>query len=95
MTQEEKKEIVKISKSFANGFKSTIGSINGSGWLIVDPLSAYLNAIGYENKPFQLPEKEGERPQILFLEFKDGSKLVPAGGDLKKRFPEAKNWMWL
>lgn len=49
MTSEEKREIVKISKSFASGFKDVIGPINGSGWLIVDPLSGWLNFLGYEH----------------------------------------------
>lgn len=29
--------------------------LNGSGWLIVDPLSGYLNFCGYEHKTLELP----------------------------------------
>lgn len=85
MSEAEKKEIVRISKLFAAPFKEMIGEINGSGWLIVDPLSAYLNHCGYENTLDQLPAK-GKHPQILIMNFKDGSKLIPAGLDLKDYF---------
>jgi len=70
------------------------GSINGTGWLIVDPLSGYLNSIGFENKLDQLPETE-THPQVLLMTFKDGSQFIPAGADLKKDLPKAKNWMWI
>lgn len=94
MNNDQKKEIKKISKQFAAGFKDTLGSINGTGWLIVDPLSAYLNAMGFENKVKQLPATD-DRPQILILIFPDGSQFIPAGGDLKPVYEKAKNWMWL
>lgn len=94
MTIEEKKEISKISQQFAKGFKSMFGSINGTGWLIVDPLSGYLNACGFENELVQLPETD-RRPQILVMKFKDGSQFIPAGKDLECVNPKAKNWMWL
>jgi hypothetical protein len=94
MTHEQKKEITKISKQFANGFKEIFGSINGTGWLIVDPLSGYLNAIGIENTPRQMPENE-KHPQVLLLEFSDGSQFIPAGADLKPISEKFKNWMWL
>lgn len=94
MDNEQKKEIAKISKQFAGGFKSMFGSINGTGWLIADPLSGYLNAIGYTNKCYELPETDNYG-QVLILEFNDGSKFVPAGGDLKHLYEKAKNWMWL
>lgn len=58
MTEKQKSEITEISKKFAEPFKDTIGDINGSGWLIVDPLSGYLNAAGFENKLQQLPAKD-------------------------------------
>lgn len=93
MTKEQKAEIVKISKSFANGFKDEI-PLNGSGWLIVDPLSGYLNACGYENELGEIPATK-EHPQILIMTFKDGSQLIPSGADLKPLFPDAKNWTWL
>jgi len=92
MTKEQKKEITKISQEFASGFKGTIDEINGSAWLIVDPLSAYLNTIGYENTLEQLPATD-KQPQILIMNFKDGSTFIPAGGDLEH--PDAKNWMWI
>lgn len=94
MDKATKKEIVKISKQFASGFKSSFGEINGTGWLIVDPLSGFLNSIGYENTPGEIPQKDNH-PQVLILTFPDGSQLIPAGGDLKPLFKEAKNWMWL
>lgn len=90
MTIEQKQEIEKISQEFAKG----IGPINDSGWMIVDPLSGYLNYIGYENKLDQLPATD-KHPQVLIMTFKDGSQFIPAGGDLSKMHPDAKNWMWL
>lgn len=92
MTQERREEITKISKEFASGFKSTIGEISGSGFLIVDPLSSYLNSVGILNTLSQLPEKE-DRPLILFMEFSDGSKFIPAGSDLP--IEGAYDWMWI
>jgi hypothetical protein len=94
MKQEEKDEIVKMGKQFAKGFKSMIPSINGSGWLIVDPLSGYLNACGYENKLHELPETD-KHAQVLVMTFKDGSQLIPAGADLKPVVPESHNWIWI
>lgn len=94
MTKEQKAEITKISKQFAGGFKKTIGGINGSGWLIVDPLSGYLNAMGFENTLQQLPATI-KHPQILIMRFKDGTAFIPAGGDLKKVDPRSKNWLWI
>ena len=38
-------DYAEISKEFASGFKENIESINGSGWLIVDPLSAFLSSL--------------------------------------------------
>lgn len=94
MTDEQKKEISKISQSFARGFKEMFGSINGTGWLIVDPLSGYLNACAFENTLHQIPETE-KHPQVLIMTFKDGSQFIPAGGDLKPLHKDFKNWMWL
>lgn len=92
MTEQQKKEIEKIAKEFASGFKDTIGEIAGSGWLIVDPLSGYLNFCGYENKLDQIPAKENH-PQILIMTFKDGTQFIPAGSDLPIK--GATDWMWL
>lgn len=92
MTNEKKQEIEKISKEFASGFKDGIGSIAGSGWLIVDPLSGYLNFCGYENVLKEMPANE-EHPQILVMTFKDGTQFIPAGSDLP--FKGAGDWMWL
>lgn len=92
MTEQEKKEITKISKQFASGFKDTIGEIQGSAWLIVDPLSGYLNYLGYENTLEQLPPND-IHPMILIMTFKDGSKFIPAGSDMP--LPGGKNWMWI
>lgn len=92
MTQKEKDDITKISKDFAAEFKDTIGPISGSAFLIVDPLSAYLNFEGYKNTLDQIPATE-DHPQVLIMTFKDGSKFIPAGSDLA--MPGAKDWMWL
>lgn len=94
MTQQQKTEIEKIAKEFASGFKDTIGEIAGSGWLIVDPLSGYLNFCGYENTLQQIPEKEGQ-PQILILKFRDGTQFIPAGSDLRIGNEKGHDWMWL
>lgn len=94
MTRGQKREITKISKQFAAGFKEMIPSINGSGWLIVDPLGGYLSAIGYENTLGELPATD-QYPQILIITFKDGSQFIPAGADLKPINEKAKNWMWI
>lgn len=92
MTREEKKEITEISKQFASGFTGI--EINGSGWLIVDPLSGFLNSCGFENKLQQISETN-EHPFILIIIFKDGSKFIPAGSDFKAIDKNAQNWMWL
>ena len=92
MTEKQKQEIETISKDFASGFQPDIPTIAGSGWLIVDPLAGFLNFSGYENTLKELP-KTDERPQILIIEFKDGTKFVPAGSDLKMH--GATDWMWL
>ncbi len=91
MTKEQKKEITKMSKQFASGFE---WKIEDSGWLIVDPLSAYLNACGFENKLLQFPETK-EHDLILIIVFKDGSRFMPAGINLKFVDKKAKNWMWI
>lgn len=92
MTEEKKKEITQIAKEFAEAFKDDIGGIAGSGWLIVDPLSGYLNFCGYTNVLKQLPAND-KHPQILIMTFEDGTQFVPAGSDIPQ--PGAKDWMWL
>lgn len=94
MTKKQQKEITKISKEFAAEFKEMFGGINGSGWLIVDPLSGYLNACGFENTLVQIPENE-KHPQVLVMNFRDGSQFIPAGGDLKPVDSKFKNWIWI
>jgi hypothetical protein len=94
MTPEEKKVIEKISKQFAKGFKKDIGGIGGSSWLIVDPLSGYLNFVGHENELKQMPECE-KHPLVLIMIFKDGTQFIPAGGDLKTLSSQFYNWMWI
>ena len=74
MTQEEQKKIEKISKEFASGFD--FGAIAGTGFLIVDPLSGYLNSIGYKNTLSQIPATE-KHPQILVMTFEDGTQFLP------------------
>lgn len=92
MTTEQKEKITTISKQFASGFKPEIPEIAGSGWLIVDPLSGFLNAMGHENKLKQLPANE-KHPLILVMTFEDGSQFIPAGSDMKQK--EVTDWMWL
>lgn len=94
MTDKIKKHITEISQEFASGFKDTIGEIAGSGWLIVDPLSGYLNHIGYENTLSQLPETE-EHPQVLIMTFSDGHQFIPSGSDLKAIDQRSEDWMWV
>lgn len=92
MSIEQREEITKISKEFANEFKDTIGEIAGSGWLIVDPLSGYLNFCGFENTLQQIPANE-HHPLVLFITFSDGSKFIPAGSDLP--IIDSKDWAWI
>lgn len=93
MTPAEKQKIEEISKEFASGFEPSI-PLNGSGWLIADPLSGYLNFVGHTNTPSQLPATE-KHPQVLVLDFPDGSQFIPAGGDLKPLDERFHNYMWL
>lgn len=94
MTEEQKKEITRIAIGFTKGFKGTFDKINGTGWLIVDPLSGYLNALGFKNTLWQLPETD-KHPQVLIMQFEDGSQFIPSGGDLKPVHKDAHNWIWL
>ncbi len=87
-------KITEIAKEFAEPFANTVGPINGSGWLIVDPLSGYLNMAGYTNTPMEYPAND-KHPQVLVLEFEDGSRFIPAGADFKVFDPCFENYMWL
>jgi len=92
MENKRKKQILDLCKRFTKGMKIPI---NGSGLLIVDPLSGYLNTIGFKNTLMQIPGTEN-RHMVLIITFEDGTQLIPAGLDLKtKEYPEFKNWMWL
>lgn len=93
MDQKKREEIERIAKEFFSGFQDTFPTINGTGWLIVDPMSGYLNFHGYTHTVSQLPETK-DRPLVLLLDFPDGTTFIPAGEDLKKEHPTAKNWMW-
>lgn len=94
MTDLEKEEITRISKEFVSGFEPTFKSINGTGWMIVEPLAAYLETCGFSNELHEVPKK-GVIPQVMVIEFRDGSKFIPAGGDLKAVSPAAENYMWI
>lgn len=94
MTQKIKDEITKISQEFAQPFYEMTGGINGSGWIIVDPLSGYLNFTGYKHELKQIPATENH-PQVLIMIFPDGSQFIPAGGDFKSEFKNAENWQWI
>jgi hypothetical protein len=89
MTEEKQKEITHISKEFARGLKI---EVKGSGWLIADPLSGYLNFCGHKNVLQELPACE-QHPQILIMTFEDGSQFIPAGSDLP--FKGATDWLWI
>jgi hypothetical protein len=92
MTTELKNEIENISKEFTKGMGI---EIKGSTWLVVDPLSAYLNACGYKNELKQLPEKE-KRPLVLMIIFEDGTQFIPAGSDLNNNgITSMTDWFWL
>lgn len=92
MEEEVKNEIEKISKEFASGFKPEIDEIAGSGWLIVDPLSGFLNASGFENELKKLPPTDTQ-PLVLVMIFKDGTQFIPAGSDLN--IQGTTDWLWL
>lgn len=92
MTEIQKEEITKIAKEFASGFKPEINEIAGSGWLIVDPLSGYLNFCGHENTLKEIPAND-KHGQILVIEFKDGTQFIPAGSDLPVE--GANDWLWI
>lgn len=90
MKHEEQERITKICKEFASGFDFPI---NGSGWLIVDPLSGYLSVIeGIENTCMEYPAND-KHPQILTLIFPDGSRLIPAGSDFG--IDGITDWFWI
>lgn len=94
MTDKDKAEITRIAKEFSEPFYEMTGGINGSGWIIVDPLSAYLNFCGYQNKLFQMPESV-YHPLVLIIMFKDGTQFIPAAGDLKLLAKDFENWQWI
>ena len=92
MTSKQKLEIENISKSFAMQFEDTVGEISESGWLIVDPLSGYLNFCGFDNELHEIP-KRGKQQQILIMTFKDGTRFIPAGSKLP--IEGATDWLWI
>lgn len=92
MTNEQRDEITRIAKEFASGFEPDI-PVSGSGWLIADPLSGYLNSIGHKNTLTQIPAND-QHPQVLLLNFTDGSVFALTGGDLEPVLPGAHNFMW-
>ena len=51
-----------------------------------------MNFCGCENTLKQLPANK-KHPQILIMEFKDGTQFIPAGSDLQ--IEGAKDWMWI
>ena len=94
MDELKQKEIVKVCQEFTAGFRDTFPTINGSGWLIVDPMSAFLAVGGYPNTLSELPATN-DHPQVLVMQFADGSRLIPAGGDLAALDAAFHNWFWL
>ncbi len=93
MTQQQKDDITEIAKEFVSGFEGTFDSIDGTGWFIVDPLSAYLNSIGLNNT-LQQYEETDKCPMVLIMTFDDGSVFIPAGADLKPHSDVMENYMW-
>ena len=89
MNKIKKDEIEKISKEFAKGLGI---EIKGSGWMVVDPLSGYLNMCGFKNTLQEIPAKDNQ-PQILIMTFEDGTQFVPAGSDFP--FDGVTDWLWL
>lgn len=92
MTKEEKIRITEISKGFFEGFKPEITEIAGTGWIVVDPLSGFLNSMGFKHELKQLIPKDG-RPLILVMVFEDEIFFVPAGSDLG--LSGCGDWLWL
>lgn len=96
MTAELRTEITRISKEFFYGSlpEKTFGRIDGTGILVVDPLSGYLNMLGYRHEISQIPPM-GNRPIVLILAFPGGWQFIPAGKDLSFYVPNYDNWMWV
>ena len=94
LTDTQRIEIINISKEFSKGILGE-DPIDGTGWLVSDPLSGYLNFCGYKNRIKQIPEKDNQ-PQVLILEFEDGSIFVPAGKDLSNFLErDVENFTWI
>jgi len=91
---ENKADITKMAQEFSEPFYENFGSINNTGWLIVDPLAGYLGFCGWENKLHEMPDCE-QHPQVLIITFEDGSQFIPAGADLKGIHEGFENWMWI
>lgn len=90
---QERLEIVKISKEFTKGILGN-EDIEGTSWVVADPLSAYLSSVGYENMLGQIPHPETKEP-VLIMTFPDGSRFIPAGKDLISIYEHAENFMWV
>lgn len=91
MKKIDREEITKISKKFT---KVLDVPIEGSCWLVCDPLSAYLSFLGYANTLKQIPAND-KHPQVLIMIFEDGSQFIPAGSDLSSVIKGSVNWIWL
>lgn len=90
MVKSRRDEITRISKEFASSFP---WPIEDSGFFIVDPLSAFLNTLGYENRLSQIPASDGQK-QTLIMEFKGCQDVFIPGGSAIDHV-DAANWMWL
>lgn len=86
MDTKSRKKITEISKDFTRGLGI---DINKSGALVVDPLSAYLNVLGYENELSSIVVNE---IFILIITFKEGGSFIPAGKDIHSDF---NNYHWI
>jgi hypothetical protein len=93
MNTEQKNEITKISKGFADGMLEG-APIDGTSWMVVDPLAGYLSCLGYENTLSQIPHPVDGTP-VLIIEFKDGAKFMPTGKDLQTLHQDFDNYQWL
>lgn len=94
MKEETRKEITKISKEFADAMLEG-ESIDGTSWLVVDPLSGFLNAAGYKNELHSIPNPKDKNEVVLVMTFECGDQFIPTGKDLESKFPGIDNYFWL
>jgi len=94
MLESEKKHVIELSKPFMFQSKPPVKSISilASRYLIFQKLSVYLNQVCFKNSLKELP-KNNKRPEILVIEFEDGTKLIPSHSDFTQE--GVKDWIWI